>query len=112
VTANGFGKRTGFDAYPLHRRGGQGVISIDCSERNGQVIGAVPVNEDDEIMLITDGGTLVRTRVQEISILSRNTQGVKLINVSKRESVIGVERVESMGEDALEEQDHDDPEDA
>ena len=86
-------------------RGGQGVISIHCSERNGEVIGAVAVNEDDEIMLITNGGTLVRTRVHEISILSRNTQGVSLINVSKGETVIGVERIEIMGEQVQDEED-------
>ncbi len=105
VTANGFGKRTRFDAYPLHRRGGQGVISIDCSERNGEVVGAVAVAEDDETMLITNGGTLVRTPVQQISVLGRNTQGVKLINVTNGESVIGVERVEVIGEEPMTEDD-------
>ncbi len=98
VTENGYGKRTDAEDYPVHGRGGRGVISIRCSERNGNVIGAVQVLDDDEIMLITDGGTLVRTRVDEISILSRNTQGVTLIDVGEGERVIGVERIEMMGE--------------
>jgi DNA gyrase subunit A len=93
ATENGFGKRTEIDQYPRHGRGGQGVISIVCNERNGTVVGAVQVTDDDQIMLITNGGTLVRTRVAEVSILGRNTQGVKLIGLSKGEKLVGVERV-------------------
>ncbi len=93
ATGNGYGKRTAVSEYPVHGRGGQGVISIQGSERNGDVVGAVLVCEDDEIMLITNAGTLVRTRVNEISRLSRNTQGVRLINVGEDESLVGVERI-------------------
>jgi DNA gyrase subunit A len=98
VTENGYGKRSDVDAYPVHGRGGQGVISITCSERNGAVVGAVQVADDDEVMLITNGGTLVRIRVAEISVLGRSTQGVKLIDVSEGERVIGIDRIEAMAE--------------
>ena len=100
VTENGFGKRTAPEEYPLRGRGGQGVISIQTSERNGAVVGAVQVDAADDVMLITDGGTLVRTRVAEISVLSRNTQGVKLIAVQEGERLITVERIETDGEAA------------
>jgi DNA gyrase subunit A len=99
VTRNGFGKRTLIEEYPVRGRGGQGVISIQTSERNGPVIGAVQVDVNDEIMLITDAGTLVRTSVQEISSMGRNTQGVKLISVQGDESLIGVEKVERMDDE-------------
>ncbi|MCB1718883.1 MAG: DNA gyrase subunit A, partial [Candidatus Competibacteraceae bacterium] len=99
VTANGYGKRTLVSEYPLYGRGGQGVISIQTSERNGQVIGAVQVSAQDQIMLITDAGTLVRTRVHEISQLGRNTQGVKLISLYDDENLIGVARVDAMEDD-------------
>ncbi|MBW6477532.1 MAG: DNA gyrase subunit A [Chromatiales bacterium] len=99
ATEKGFGKRTSMDAYPLRGRGGQGVIAIQTSERNGGVVGAVLVDDQDEIMLITDAGTLVRTRVDEISIVGRNTQGVKLINLTKNEKLIGLERIADSGED-------------
>ncbi|MDX1655582.1 MAG: DNA gyrase C-terminal beta-propeller domain-containing protein, partial [Candidatus Competibacteraceae bacterium] len=99
VTEKGYGKRTGIDEYPLRGRGGQGVIAIQTSERNGRVAGAVQVNGHHEIMLITNAGTLVRTRVEEISVLSRNTQGVKLISLQKEERLIGLERVEVMDEE-------------
>ena len=99
ATENGFGKRTPMDAYPLRGRGGQGVIAIQTSERNGTVVGAVLVGEEDEIMLITDAGTLVRTRVAEVSIVGRNTQGVKLINLTKNEKLIGLERIADSGEE-------------
>ncbi len=93
VTEKGYGKRTAMDDYPVHGRGGQGVISIQTSERNGNVVGAVRVNDDNEIMLISDCGTLVRTRVAEISCMGRNTQGVRLIRLSEGESLIGVESI-------------------
>jgi DNA gyrase subunit A len=98
VTEKGFGKRTPIADYPLRGRGGQGVISIQTSERNGQVTGAVQVESDQEIMLITDGGTLVRTPVEGISLVGRNTQGVKLISLQGQEKLIGVEKIESIGE--------------
>ena len=94
ATENGFGKRTPVDDYPVHGRGGQGVISIQTSERNGNVVGALLVADEDEMMLITNGGTLVRTRTDEISVMSRNTQGVTLINLTKGEKLVGVEGIE------------------
>jgi len=94
ATENGYGKRTDVEQYSVHGRGGQGVVSIQVNERNGEVIGAALVKDDDEIMLITDGGTLVRTRVAEISVQGRNTQGVKLIGLSSGEKLVGVERIE------------------
>ncbi len=93
ATENGYGKRTLVSDYPSHGRGGQGVISIQGSTRNGDVIGAVLVRDEDEIMLISDGGTLVRTHVNEVSTMGRNTQGVRLINLHDDEKLVGVERV-------------------
>jgi DNA gyrase subunit A len=93
ATENGYGKRTLVSDYPSHGRGGQGVISIQGSDRNGDVVGAVLVQDEDEIMLISNAGTLVRTRVNEISTMGRNTQGVRLINLQTDERLVGVERV-------------------
>lgn len=90
VTECGYGKRTAVADYPLHGRGGQGVISIQTTERNGQVVGAALVSDDNEIMLISNAGTLVRTRVAEISRMGRNTQGVRLIRLDENESLCGV----------------------
>ncbi len=96
VTANGYGKRTRADQFPTKGRGGKGLISIKTSDRNGEQVGAVLVNEDDEIMLITDGGTLVRTRVADVSQLGRDTQGVRMIKLSNAETLIGIERIEGL----------------
>ncbi|CAG0942910.1 partial DNA gyrase subunit A, partial [Candidatus Brocadiaceae bacterium] len=96
VTENGFGKRTEVEKFRLQARGGQGVIAIQTSERNGEVVGAVLVNDNDEIMLITDGGTLVRTRVDGISVVGRNAQGVTLIRPDDNEKVIGVDKIEGL----------------
>jgi DNA gyrase subunit A len=93
ATKNGYGKRTPLEDYPKHRRGGQGVISIQVSERNGSVISACVVGDEDQAMLITSGGTLIRTRVKEISIVGRNTQGVTLIGLEEGEHLAGLERV-------------------
>ena len=90
---NGFGKRTAIEEFPLYGRGGQGVIGIQVSDRNGPVVGAKQVDDNDEIILITDQGTLVRTRVAEVSCQGRNTQGVTLIRLTKGEHLVGVERV-------------------
>ena len=107
ATANGYGKRTLADDYPVYGRGGQGVIAIQVNERNGPVVGAVPAADADEVMLISNGGVLVRTRVNEISIMGRNTQGVRLISLTDGETLVGVERVidDGDGTDALEEAD-------
>ncbi|MSP27390.1 MAG: DNA gyrase subunit A [Methylococcales bacterium] len=96
ITENGYGKRTRLEEFTCHNRGGQGMIAIKTSERNGEVVGAVLVNDNDEIMLITDGGTLVRTRVDGISIVGRNTQGVTIIRLAKKEKVIGVDKIEGL----------------
>ncbi|MCG6898420.1 MAG: DNA gyrase subunit A [Gammaproteobacteria bacterium] len=93
ATENGYGKRTLADDYPLYGRGGQGVIAIQVTERNGAVVGAVPADDNDEVMLISSGGTLVRTRVNEISIMGRNTQGVRLITLVNGETLVGIERI-------------------
>ena len=93
ATQNGYGKCTPIDEYRAQLRGGQGLISIQCSERNGDVVAARLVNESDEIMLITDGGTLVRTRVAEVRVQGRNTQGVRLIRLTNGERLAGLARV-------------------
>jgi len=99
VTENGYGKRTPVTDYPVRGRGGQGVISIQTSERNGKVVGAALVNQDDELMLITSGGTLVRTRVDEISVVGRNTQGVRLIRLDGGERLVGLDKIEYLNEE-------------
>ncbi len=90
ATENGFGKRTSIDEYPLQRRGGKGVITIKTTERNGLVVGIVLVDENDDLMLMTDSGKLIRISVGGISVISCNTQGVKLIEMSPGEKVAGV----------------------
>jgi DNA gyrase subunit A len=104
ATENGYGKRTEAAEFPLHRRGGQGVKAIQTSLRNGSLIGAVAVREGDHLMLISDQGTLVRTTVESVSLLSRNTQGVKLIRVAEDERLISVARVLDEDDDAEPEQ--------
>jgi DNA gyrase subunit A len=94
ATENGYGKRTLVSEYPVHGRGGQGVISIQTTERNGEVLGAALVNDEDEVMLITDGGTLIRTAAKDISVMGRNTQGVRLISLGEGEKLAGIERIE------------------
>jgi len=96
ATQNGYGKRTEIDEFMQQGRGGQGVIAIQTSERNGEVIGAVQVFDNDQLMLISNGGTLVRTRVEEISVVGRNTQGVRLISLSEGELLIGIQRIEEV----------------
>ena len=93
ATENGYGKRTVVDDYPQKSRGGVGVISIQVSDRNGSVVGAVSVDADDEIMLISDQGTLIRTPVKDISVFGRNTQGVRLVNLNETEHLAGLERI-------------------
>ncbi|MFP6826397.1 MAG: DNA gyrase subunit A [Pseudohongiellaceae bacterium] len=94
VSENGYGKRTSVEDFPVYGRGGQGVIGMQTSDRNGAVVGAVQVEEGDEIMLISDKGTLVRTRVDEVSVQGRNTQGVRLIRLKEGEKLVGVEQVD------------------
>ncbi|PJG85848.1 DNA topoisomerase (ATP-hydrolyzing) subunit A [Conservatibacter flavescens] len=104
ATQNGYGKRTKLDEYPAKSRNTKGVISIKVSERNGKVVAAAQVEENDQIMLITDAGTLVRTRVSEVSIVGRNTQGVRLIRTADDEHVVSLERLAEADEDEFEEE--------
>ena len=99
ATQNGYGKRTEQELYPTKSRATKGVISIKVSERNGAVVGAVQVEETDQIMLITDAGTLVRTRVSEVGIVGRNTQGVTLIRTADNEKVVGLQRIAETEDD-------------
>jgi DNA gyrase subunit A len=111
VSKNGFGKRTKTEDFPVYGRGGQGVIGMQTSDRNGAVVGAVQVSDSDEIMLISDKGTMVRTRVEEVSVQGRNTQGVRLIRLKAGESLVGLEQVDEPDPELvskLEEQDDDD----
>ncbi|MFZ6048778.1 DNA gyrase subunit A [Pseudomonas sp. CR3202] len=110
ASERGYGKRTPLDDYPRRGRGGQGVIAMVTNERNGKLVGAVQVQDGEEIMLISDQGTLVRTRVDEVSSSSRNTQGVTLIKLAKDETLVGLERVqEPSGDDEDEELEGFDP---
>ena len=88
-----FGKRTSVDEFTRHGRGARGMIAIQTSDRNGKVVAARLVNQVDEVMLITTGGVLIRTRVSEIREMGRATQGVKLINLGKEELLAGLEKV-------------------
>lgn len=99
ATENGYGKRTEVDEYRVSGRGGQGVISIQVTERNGKVVRSLQVTDKDEAMLITDKGTLVRFKVSELSIIGRNTQGVRLINVSPGELVVGMQKIEDLADE-------------
>ena len=98
ASEKGFGKRTSVGDFRITGRGGQGVISMQCTDRNGEIVGAVQVTDGEEMMLISDQGTLVRTRVDEVSVMSRNTQGVTLIKVAANEKLVGVARVEEPDE--------------
>ena len=93
ATANGYGKRTPLSEFPVYRRGGQGVIGIQASGRNGELVAALMVGEEDDVMLTSNAGTLVRTSVAEISRVGRNTQGVTLIRLADGEQLIGMARV-------------------
>ena len=94
VSQTGYGKRTEVSEFPTKGRGTQGVIAMQCSERNGEMVGAVQVFEGDELMLISNRGTLVRTHADEVSVQGRNTQGVRVIRLKKGEELVGIERVE------------------
>ncbi len=98
ATVNGFGKCTEIDEFSIKGRGTQGVIAIKTSERNGLVVGAVQVTQQDDVMLITDKGTLVRIPINGISVVGRNTQGVTLINLSEGEALVGIDRVLDIGD--------------
>ncbi len=99
ASERGYGKRTDVEDFPVKGRGGQGVIAMQTSDRNGQLVGAAQVFTGDEVMLISDQGTLVRTAADEISVLGRNTQGVRLINLKDEENLNSVERIAEQEED-------------
>ncbi|MFW1753148.1 DNA gyrase subunit A [Acinetobacter wanghuae] len=99
ASENGYGKRTPVDDFPTKKRGGKGVIAIKTSERNGQLVGAVAIDASKELMLISDGGTLVRTRASEVAQTGRNAQGVRLIRLGKEELLVGVVSIEAVEED-------------
>ncbi len=99
ATENGYGKRTRIEDFPVQGRGGQGVIAIQTTERNGRTVGALQVRDEDEIMLISSNGTLVRTPVDDISVMGRNTQGVRLIRVEPGQRLVGLARIELIGDE-------------
>jgi DNA gyrase subunit A len=100
VTENGFGKRTAVADYPVRNRGGKGVFTIKTSERNGKAIGALQVVDDDEIMMITNGGKIIRTNMKNVRVIGRNTQGVNLFRLGAGEKVVGMDRMaEPSGDD-------------
>ncbi|MFT6016529.1 MAG: DNA gyrase subunit A [Candidatus Azotimanducaceae bacterium] len=98
ASENGYGKRSRFEDYSVIGRGGQGVIGMKLGDRNGEMVGAIQLRPGDEVILISDQGTLVRTRVEEVSVQGRNTQGVRLINLVSGESLVGLARVEEPDE--------------
>ncbi|HEY9200569.1 MAG TPA: DNA gyrase subunit A [Gammaproteobacteria bacterium] len=98
ATENGYGKRTAAVDYPSKGRGGQGVISIQASERNGAVVGAVQVTDQDEFMMISNAGTLIRTSVEDVRVMGRNTQGVRLIRLVEGEKLVEIERIELLAD--------------
>jgi DNA gyrase subunit A len=93
ITENGFGKRSYVEEYRVQNRGGKGVFSIKTSKRNGKMVSLILVDDKDEIMMVTDKGKLIRTNMQGVNIISRNTQGVTLINLSTGEKLIGIARL-------------------
>ena len=99
ATENGYGKRTPVEDFPVQGRGGQGVIAIQTTDRNGNTVGAIQVADDDEIMLISSNGTLVRTAVDDISVMGRNTQGVRLIRVEDEQWLVGLAKIEAIEDD-------------
>ncbi|TXJ08407.1 MAG: DNA gyrase subunit A [Acinetobacter sp.] len=107
--ANGYGKRTPVDDFPTKKRGGKGVIAIKTSERNGELVGAVAIDEHKELLLISDGGTMVRTRAVEIATTGRNAQGVRLIRLGNDETLVGLEALEDLSDAEDEEVNNDLP---
>ena len=111
VSENGYGKRTQIEGFPTKGRGGKGLIAMSTSDRNGKMVGAVQVFDGDELMLISNQGTLVRTRSDEVSILGRNTQGVRVIRTKDGESLVGVQRIDEPDADLILENSEDEIED-
>ena len=93
VTENGYGKRSPENEYRVQRRGGKGIIAIKASKRNGEIVGAMQVVDEDEVMLIADSGKIIRMSMEHVRIIGRNTQGVRLINLQPGEKVVGMDQV-------------------
>jgi DNA gyrase subunit A len=108
ITENGFGKRSNVEEYRVQKRGGKGVFSIKTSKRNGKMVSLVLVDDKDEIMMVTDKGKLIRTTMQGVNIISRNTQGVTLINLSSGEKLIGIARLPEEDDKPQEDNDNSD----
>ena len=100
MTERGFGKRTDPNKYPQHHRGGQGVLGLNITKRTGQVMGILQVNEDDEVMLVTDGGKILRLAARGISLIGRVTQGVKLMDAEAEERVVSLAKVAEQTDDS------------
>ena len=100
ASENGYGKLTPLEDFPKHGRGGQGVIALQVTYRNGRMIGALQVSVDDEVMLMSQAGVLVRTPVKDISVVGRNTQGVRLIRLEEGDQLSGLERIDGLAEGA------------
>jgi DNA gyrase subunit A len=99
ASERGYGKLTPLEDYPKHGRGGQGVIALQVTDRNGPMVGALQVSVDDEIMLMSQGGALVRTPVRDISVVGRNTQGVRLMRLDDGDQLSGLERIEGLADE-------------
>jgi len=108
ATENGYGKRTAIIEYTRHGRGTKGMIAIQTSERNGKVVGALLVQPDDHLMLISTGGVLIRTAVEQIREMGRSTQGVTLINLDDGDTLAGIEKIIEAESDESEESDESD----
>jgi DNA gyrase subunit A len=109
ASQNGFGKLTPLEDFPKHGRGGQGVIALQITDRNGIMVGALQVSMDDEIMLMSQNGVLVRTPVKDISVVGRNTQGVRLIRLEEGDQLSGLERIEGLAGEGEVEGDDNEP---
>jgi len=100
VTENGYGKRTEIEEYRIQSRGGSGIITVKTTDRNGSVVGVKQVTDDDDVMLITNQGKVIRMKVKEISVMGRNTQGVRLIHLEEGEKVVAFAKLAEKEEDA------------
>ncbi|MCX8194976.1 MAG: DNA gyrase subunit A, partial [Candidatus Micrarchaeota archaeon] len=98
VTENGYGKRTALGEYRLQSRGGKGVINIKTEGRNGKVVGIVAVNDTDQLLLVSSGGKIIRTFVKDVSVIGRNTAGVRLMKLDEGEKIVAVEKLSSEDE--------------
>jgi len=99
ITENGFGKRTSSYEYRTTGRGGKGIVAMAVTEKNGRIVASFPVEDEDQLMLVTDAGKLIRTRVEGIRIAGRSTQGVIVFDTAEDERVVSVERISEEGED-------------